>query len=325
MSNSCLEALNQHASLAERQRRSAERLETVRGEFARSKFLDGLPLSIFCAGSLARLESGTHSDMDIFVLAERSPELRSRLCEYKLFAEAIRINGEALGFPEFSNDGQYLKICFTDDLTKRTGSPQDDMENLFTTRMLLLLESTHVLHADAYQRHLDDICKHYYRDDRGKRTFRPLFLINDLLRYWRTLCLNYEERRNDVSKPWRKKNVNLKFSRMVTVFGSVLPITLGMADSADALASLCGQAPLQRLASALDVIADDGLSSRWPGILDGYEQFLKWKEQDDVEAFLREGPSKQLVRAGAEQLSEFLHDALTHPTIKPELRRYLVL
>ena len=38
------------------------------------------------------------------------------------------------------------------------------------------------------------------------------------------MCLNYELIRDDPKKPWRKKNINLKFSRMLTVFGTVLPI-----------------------------------------------------------------------------------------------------
>ncbi len=215
----------QHEGLAARRRRSAEQLHQVAQTFGASTFLDGLPISIFCAGSLARQEIGAHSDLDVFVTARRDPRLESRLCEYTLFAEVININNKELRLPEFSNDGQYLKICFVDDLKRLTGAPTDDSENIFTTRMLLLLESVPVLHGNTYQRHLKDIADHYYRDDRGKRTFRPLFLLNDLLRYWRTLCLNYEERRNDDTKKWRKKNVNLKFSRMVTVFSTVLPIT----------------------------------------------------------------------------------------------------
>jgi predicted nucleotidyltransferase len=321
----CNLALMRHEGLTARRRRSAEQRHRVTQAFAGSSFLESLPISVFCAGSLARQEMGDHSDLDVFVTADRDARLESRLCEYTLFAEVININNKDLQFPEFSNDGQYLKICFIDDLKRLTGSPSDDSENIFTTRMLLLLESVPVLHEETYQNHIKLIAEHYYRDDRGKRTFRPLFLLNDLLRYWRTLCLNYEERRHDPTKKWRKKNVNLKFSRMVTVFSTVLPLTAELTHSADELVQLCQRPALERLAAALDHLDDEALTRRWPQILDLYEEFLTWKEAEDVDRFLEDGPAKERVRQHAETLSLFLHDALTHAKIKPELRRYLIL
>ena len=68
---------------------------------------------------------------------------------------AAEIN-ERLVFPPFSNDGEYLKVYFMEDLSSRTGSPRDDGDNLFTTRMLLMLESqpdcteTHLPQASPY-------------------------------------------------------------------------------------------------------------------------------------------------------------------------------
>ncbi|MGQ0591218.1 MAG: hypothetical protein ACT4QB_00840 [Gammaproteobacteria bacterium] len=165
----------------------------------------------------------------------------------------------------------------------------------------------------------------YYRDNKGKRSFRPLFLLNDLLRYWRTVCLNYEERRHDPSKPWRKKNVNLKFSRMMTVFSTVLPLIAKPVSSASELRELCSKTPLERLAFGLDLLQDQPLMNEWPEVLDIYETFLTWKDDDDVEKYLEEGDQKETVRSYAERFSAFLHKALTHPRIPMEYRRYLVL
>ena len=122
------------------------------------------------------------------------------------------------------------------------------------------------------------------------------------------MCLNYEERRHDVDWPFRKKNANLKFSRMLTVFGTVLPLIAEPADSVPKLASLCTKTPLERLATGLDLLGDEGLADRWPGILDVYEDFLSWKERADVEDFLTNQTTA--VNAQAEKLSAFLYDAL---------------
>ena len=270
------------------------------------------------------MESGAKSDLDLFVIAaaDGGSDLRKRLFQITLFSELMAIN-ERLGFPPFSNDGEYLKVYFMEDLTSRTGSPRDDSENLFTTRMLLMLESQAIAHEHIYGEHLRTILKLYYRDRTATSQFRPIFLLNDLLRYWRTLCLNYEERRHDADWPFRKKNVNLKFSRMLTVFGTVLPLIAEPADSASKLASLCTKTPLERLATGLDLLGDESLANRWPGILDVYEEFLSWKEKDDVENFLTRQATA--VNTQAKELSTFLYDALTHSNVRGEFRRYLIL
>ncbi|MFH0343446.1 MAG: hypothetical protein ACHBNF_15280 [Chromatiales bacterium] len=163
--------------------------------------------------------------------------------------------------------------------------------------MLLILESQPLVHDDVYNRHLTGTLELYYRDNKGKRSFRPLFLLNDLLRYWRTVCLNYEERRHDPDKPWRKKNVNLKFSRMMTVFSTVLPLIVKPATSVTELRELCSKTPLERLAFGLDLLEDDPLRNEWPEVLDIYETFLTWKDDNDVEKYLEGGDQKETVRS----------------------------
>jgi predicted nucleotidyltransferase len=319
----CEKILDEHVALARRRDASESQLTRVRSAFEASAELKTWPISVFCAGSLARREVGIKSDLDVFVTADKNEErLRSRLAEYTLFGELIQINKE-LGLPPFSNDGEYLKIHFLEDLEKLTGSRHDDSENQFTTRMLLILESEPLLNSGIYERHLRHVLGHYYRDEVGKRSFRPLFLLNDLLRYWRTLCLNYEERRHDQTKPWRKKNVNLKFSRMITVFSAVMPLIAMPTPKVPDVVAMCRQTPLRRLARSLDSLGDPRLFATWPKVLDLYEEFLTWKEDEEIERDL--STKEALVRQHAETLSTFLYDALNHSTIRPEYRRYLVL
>ena len=320
--STCVEAFSRHPALATRYARSRERLQQVRAAFAECESVRDGPLAIFCAGSLARMDVGAKSDLDIFVTADHSDRVDRRLFKIRLFSELMATN-ERLGFPPFSNDGEYLKIYFMDDLTSRAGSRFDDSENLFTTRMLLILESQFVVNEQVYRRHLRRILELYYRDQGSTPSFRPVFLLNDLLRYWRTMCLNYEERRHDVDLPFRKKNVNLKFSRMLMVFGTVLPLIAEPIDSVAELENLCARTPLERLASGLDRLEDADLAKRWSGALDEYEDFLSWKESADVEDLLTK--RKAMVNRAATTLSTFLYDALTHESIPGDLRRCLIL
>ena len=110
---------------------------------------------------------------------------------------------------------------------------------------------------------------------------------------------------------------------MLTVFGTVLPLIAEPADSVPKLANLCTTTPLERLATGLDLLDDVDLANRWRGILDVYEEFLSWKERDDVEDFLTNQTTA--VNERAEMLSAFLYDALTHSNVRGEFRRYLIL
>lgn len=320
---SCADVLQGHRGLATRRAYAEKRLAEVRAAFEERKvIIHNRRVAVFCVGSLARLEASAGSDLDLFVTASEGDRHLGRLFEIELFSELMTIN-KKLKFPPFSNDGEYLQIHRLDKLKSRTGSRFDDSENLFMARMLLILESRPVANNGVYSEHVHEILEHYYRDRKGKGPFRPVFLLNDLLRYWRTVCLNYEQHRHDPEQPFRKKNVNLKFSRMLTVFGTVLPLVCRPVDTVAKIEALCEKTPLERLAAGLDLLNDSRLTDRWNGILDDYEEFLSWKDKSDVETFLTE--HKTLVIKRASVLSAFLYDALTHEKIPCELRRALVL
>lgn len=274
--------------------------------------------TVFCAGSLGRGDIGGKSDLDSFIISDREVK---RLEKYRLYAAVGRIH-ENLKFPAPSNDGEFLKVYELDDMKAKTGEPKDDSENLFTVRMLLLLESRPLFNTPLYDQCIRDIISHYFRDSRDGANFKPIFIINDFLRYWRTLCLNYERLR-DGEKPWRKKNVNLKFSRMLTIFGTVLPIIVKDLSSTDELIALSNKTPLERLVEGLDGLNDERLAEDFKTFLEHYEQFLKWKDDPQIEKKL--ASIKDEINQAAQQFSGFLYRALNHPNIDADYRRMLVL
>ncbi|NOY83994.1 MAG: hypothetical protein GXO96_04065, partial [Nitrospirae bacterium] len=99
--------LKNHVSLAKRYSDSTDKLKCVREKFSNCDYFRDHSITIFCAGSLARMEIGVKSDLDLFVIAEEKQNPKSRLFEYTLFANLIQLN-EELNFPAFSNDGEYL-------------------------------------------------------------------------------------------------------------------------------------------------------------------------------------------------------------------------
>jgi predicted nucleotidyltransferase len=154
-------------------------------------------LCVYATGSYGRLEAWDGSDIDLFFLYDDADESKRLpwLVFVRVAARLIDIT-EEMRFPPFSGDGRYLDVQYVREMEDVLGSARDDSQNTFTGRMLLLLESRPIYREDVYRTLLERIIGFYYRDfDDHTDTFLPRFLVNDILRFWRTLTLNYEYHR----------------------------------------------------------------------------------------------------------------------------------
>lgn len=320
--------LTEHTALQERMKFSKETLGKI------TTHLDGCPacsrpdLCIFAAGSLARYETGRSSDLDLFFIgdrADRNPKERSisRLQEIEAFADLVRLNAD-LHLEPFSGDGRYLKIHELSDIINGTGTAEDDSENLFTTRLLLLLESKPIAGHIVYSRAVAEVLKMYFRDGRGRKGYRPLFLLNDILRYWRTLCLNYEQARREDGKPWWKVNLNLKFPRKLTVFSTVLAIIATRLTTEEEFFTIAQMTPMERLAFALDTMDDIDLLVEFEVVLDNYEEFLAAKSHRELEGPTKPAPLIEFSKK-AEHMNDFLHNVLASQKLDRRLVRYVLI
>ncbi len=222
--------MNGQGLLQERENYSQLRVTALQKELANIPELTSFPdLVIFGAGSYGRLEASEHSDIDMFFLntGDKENVLEPKTSQIKLFAKVIDIVNK-MGFPKFSNDGQYLEILHMQDMIHKLGGREDDYENHFTSRMLLLLESKWLAREGLYKKTIEEIVNSYFIDyPKHKDNFKPVFLMNDIMRYWKTLCLNYENKRRGRDEAsiqevkQRVKNFKLKFSRMTTCFATI--------------------------------------------------------------------------------------------------------
>lgn len=275
-------------------------------------------ISIFSAGSIGRHEIGEFSDVDPFILADSEISPTDEIRIKKIINETAKDNH----FPGITED--FFKIYKMDDLLKLTGKSEDDHENTFTTRILMLLESLPIYNEEAYISYRERIVKNYFRDSRGRESeFKPVFLLNDFLRYWRTVCLNYEKLRNDPDRPWRKKNINLKFARRFTVFSTILPMIAIPIRSVKEFIDICDKTPMERLSYGLDIIADSSFEKRYETVVSNYVTFLKLKEEADVEESLDIVTPK--VKEMDEYNIKFLFDILMHEKIEETYKHCLVL
>lgn len=178
---------------------------------------------IYACGSLGRLEFGNASDLDAFYIVDSLKEGCNGpipKVDHEEFFSVIRRINSMLDFPPPSKGGKYLVFTPREDLFD-IGSQEEDSKNSYTARMLLLLESKPLYNKQVYDKLIEDVVDQYFIDyPDHTENFNPLYLMNDIKRYWYTLCLNYENRRNkndDRAERYRKR-LKLKFARRITCF-----------------------------------------------------------------------------------------------------------
>jgi predicted nucleotidyltransferase len=244
---------------------------------------------VYATGSVGRGEMSSNSDLDIFITRDRTLDRPlTNLNEIRLKARLIEVARE-LKFPEFSDDGDYVKSYdVKEDFIKKLGTRTDDYENVLTARLLLLLESRPILGVEFYRQALDELLAVYWRDySQNSSSFLPVFLMNDILRFWKTLCLNYEERTSD-EKTGKKTahpnvgkrrllNYKLKYSRLLTCYSAIiyLQAILRRDDgtvSPEAAMEMVSATPTQRLEFVAETVSE--MDRPVSTILENYAKFL---------------------------------------------------
>jgi len=290
--------------LIERRSQAADRIQKLQAELKGAEALCDGKACAYITGSVARGEASAHSDLDIFIVSKGTvpdPNL-SRLDEILVKADLIQASKKQ-GFPPFSGDGEYLTRHIIAELTDALGQPHDDVNNTFTARLLLLLESKPLLGKRSYDQVISDVISAYWKDyPDHKDDFQPAFLANDILRMWRTFCVNYEARTQSIpplKKAKRKlKNYKLKHSRLLTCYSALLYLLAVFVERGtvrpEDIKEMVSYTPTERLEWLLK-------SGRWPAahsalseLIDRYEDFLRstdFAEEDIVNKLLEGAPS----------------------------------
>ncbi|MBI4567688.1 MAG: hypothetical protein HY719_04750 [Planctomycetes bacterium] len=173
--------------------------------------------TIGAAGSLGRMEASDLSDADLIIVLSDNVAVESQ--------EANQIYGvvwDALGSIQRPNPrGVFAGPTSTAHLLARIGH---GAENLGTIgkRLLLLLEAQPVYGDGQFEMVVHNLVDRYASeyvasDPRKEWTF----LINDLIRYFRSICVHYQSTFDDQHEhdKWVLRNVKLRHSRLIMYVG----------------------------------------------------------------------------------------------------------
>lgn len=273
---------------------STDKLQELQGQLAEAACLVDKKACVYATGSFGRLEAGQLSDLDLFIVVDKLAAHRdkqeqpkralSNVAEIKL--KSYLINAvEKCNIASFDGDGKYLESHIIDDFVSSLGSRQDDALNTLTGRLLLVLESKILIGDDVYNKLIDDVVDAYFIDYKSNNeAFLPSFLINDVLRMWRTFCVNYEFSRRKDENDARIKNLKLKYSRMITCYSAIIYLLSIFARSGSVrpedVKAMVALTPTQRLAevqsSHWELRLSDGqkFGVLMQSVTDHYSEFL---------------------------------------------------
>ena len=160
----------------------------------------------------------------------------------------------------------------------KVGLDEDTNTNL-TRRALLLLESVEAAgsaHAGGRRRVLQRYLNYGVKDYRP-----PRFLLNDIVRYWRTVGVDFEGKHRDTGggdPKWVERDAKLRTARKLLYAGGLVPILqcrlLTKSDMSGYLEQQLSSPPTNRLAAAFEhyEAIDEGVRffgayDRWLGLM----------------------------------------------------------
>lgn len=171
-------------------------------------------------------------------------------------------------------------------LVENIGLERDNNFNL-SRRMLLLLESVYATGEEVHREVRTELIDRYL--DQSVKDFRPpRFLLNDVIRYWRTICVDFAGKEQQGPHKWGLRNAKLRTSRKVLFAGGLLPVfecaRLQSRQMPSYLQEQFAMAPTDRIAQAFlgHQAADPGGRA-----LGAYDDFLGLLDDESFRAQLQ--------------------------------------
>ncbi|WP_367133254.1 hypothetical protein [Saccharothrix sp. HUAS TT1] len=174
-------------------------------------------------GSLARREFTSESDLDYLVVTyglDPHPGSARRMLQHT----------DSLRFTLFEDNevrppgatGVFGRVTSASDMVERIGL-EDDTNHSHTRRILLLEESVSLFQPERHRQLLDSMIDRYlFGRVRGKESV-PRFLLNDIVRYWRTIAVDYQAK-SFGSTLYSLRYLKLLISRKITFAASLVPL-----------------------------------------------------------------------------------------------------
>jgi hypothetical protein len=255
---------------------SNQKIELLRGNLKTVVSGDGI--SIITCGSFARREASMESDLDYFILTKSKPE-ESNLS----WSDAAHSCIKNIVPNQPATDGAFANVVNREEILTNIGGNDDSNKNI-TRRMLLLLEGEWLYDAKELKSLRKEILEKYIAKSMTDHQL-ALFLLNDVIRYYRTMAVDYEFKTvgSEIPKPWAVRNIKLIFSRKLLYASGLFSVAVTADRSRDKKIEL-----LERLfdLTAIDRMLHICGGPQMSQVLKAYNYFLEKLEDNAMRTHL---------------------------------------
>ena len=258
---------------------SQEKLQQIRAVLALA--LKDSPskekITVITTGSYGRAEASDESDLDLFILFDSDLSAEDTIREELKIIKQVVNDQVPNSVGDSGTFGADAVINFRE-LVTNIGGDQDDNKSL-TRRMLFLLEAVYLYGDDRFKDYQKRLLEKYILPT-SPQSQASKFLLNDIIRYYRTMATDFEFKVSEQKKEWGLRNIKLRFSRKLIYFGGLM-----------VSAELVGLNREERIKKAVDLFSQPvlirlcGLDlgvGKAHGILSHYEAFLERISNHDV-------------------------------------------
>ncbi|UUY01800.1 hypothetical protein LRS13_13810 [Svornostia abyssi] len=306
-------------------------------QFFMSRLGENHGLDIVVCGSMARREMSTASDFDFLVVGHSLVEDATRFRSFRAACEDW-CDERALKPP--GSTGIFGRVVAATELVDQIGLDSDTNASL-TRRILMLEEGVSVLEPHLHRKFAKVAIGRYLHGGQSEPGGTPRFLLNDVVRYWRTIAVDYQAKvwQSLTPNDWGLRYLKLRISRKLTFVATLASLFLvelrRPEDSRTFLVDQFVEVPaLARLAQLSDDLADEDQSLAYlREVLVVAEEFSEFLADDDRRTAAKEvlPPAREAtdevfsaMRERSIQLQQALEGLFFEsPTLGPLSRKYL--
>ncbi|MCF5901474.1 MULTISPECIES: hypothetical protein [Aeromonas] len=177
-------------------------------------------LSVVTTGSFGRDEASEESDLDWYLVIGNDCGIDEE--EIKTIKADLNEVIERHIKKEPGSTGTFGEEVMENSLYQNYGGDKDTNQ-AFTRRMLYLLESRFLFNETLYKEIKNKIISLYIKPDIPDANINR-FMLNDIIRYYRTICTDYEYKVSEQGKAWGLRKIKLRFSRKLIYFSGIITV-----------------------------------------------------------------------------------------------------